>query len=236
MNKSPQPQNRNSPVRPSLWIWLAFSLAGCDPAAVDTTPQAAPKRFVYVAPPPPMATHVPEGMSQWLGLLHDLQAQISELETKFQEASTVHRETAFDELLKVDPSTLGNDQLAYIWHFADKGYFTLEREIMVKLLQDKATRESATVAKPSNIADRAQVLAARYEDHLRDLQLAIEMYAKTKDVEFSIPNQLDAEQTDILKGMVVEKLERARQECITLDIRIEQLQGRTRDYEEPIEF
>jgi hypothetical protein len=198
-------------------------LSACDNSTALPPPEE-PKRFVYVSPPPPKATHVPEGMSQWLGLLGELRQQISELEARLQDASKVHRETSFDELLKVDLSTLGNDQLAYLWHFADKGYFTLEREVKLKLLEDQQTRPATTLNAPSNIAERAQVLAARYEDHLQDLQLAVELYAKTKDVEFHIPNQLDAEQADILKGMVTEKLARASEECATLDQRIEQLQ------------
>jgi DNA-binding protein YbaB len=226
--KLPHPShNRSGPGWGRHLLWLALGLVGCD-KAVETTPQAPPKRFVYVAPPPVVATHVPDGMGQWLGLLQDLQEQISALEERFQEASALHRETAFEDLLKVDLNTLDNDQLAYLWHFADKGYFTLEREIMVKLLTDQANRAPATISAPSNIAERAQVLAERYEGHLKDLQLAVEMYGKTKEVEFAIPNQLNAEQTDILQDMVAEKLAQARQECITLDLRIEQLQGRTK--------
>jgi hypothetical protein len=68
------------------------------------------------------------------------------------------------------------------------------------------------------------VLAERYERHLQDLTVAVEMYAKTKNVEFHIPDQLNTEQRDILKGMVTEKIALARQECVTLDIRIDQLQ------------
>ncbi len=214
---------------PSVFLracWLAGAVAGltsCDNSTAVAPPEE-PKRFVYVSPPPPKATHVPEGMSQWLGLLGELQQQISELETRLQDASKVHRETSFDELLKVDINTLGNDQLAYLWHFVDKGYFTLEREIKLKLLADQQTRPTTTLNAPSNIAERAQVLAARYEDHLRDLQLAVEMYAKTQNVEFHIPNQLDEEQRNVLKGMVTEELARASEECATLDQRIEELQ------------
>jgi hypothetical protein len=104
-----------------------------------------------------------------------------------------------------------------------KDISTLEREIMIKLLEDQQERPTTTIATPTNIAERAQVLAERYEGHLRDLEVALAMYAKTKDVEFNVPNQLDAEQTDILKGMVTEKLATARMECVTLDIRIQTL-------------
>lgn len=226
-----EPQERHEfltmppPLQRLLALSLLVLLSACD-HAVETLPSEAPKRFVYFPPPPPQATHVPEGMAQWLDLLHELQAEIQGLETTLADASAVHHQTSFDDLLHVDLSTLGNDQLAYLWHFADKGYFTLEREVTVKLLEDQALRPATIVAVPTNIAERAQVLAERYADHLQDLRLAIQMYAKTKDVSFHIPNHLDAEQTDILKGMVTEKLSEAATDCATLDARITELKSR----------
>lgn len=218
-------------LRTSLLVIGAVVCCGCDSQPPPAT-EEAPKRFVYVAPPPPKATHVPEGTGQWLQLLKDLQEQIHTMEDRLEEASAVHRETSFDELLNADLETLGNDQLAYLWHFADKGFFTLEREIMLKLLEDQKSRPTSTVAAPSNIAERAQALSERFEAHLRDLELAVSMYAKTKDVEFHIPNHLDAEQTDILKGMVAEKLAQARDACAAMDARINELKGGTKEPKE----
>jgi hypothetical protein len=201
----------------------ACLLAACD-RAPDAAAPAAPKRFVYVNPPPPKATHVPEGMAEWLKLLSERRAKIEALRQQVQAVSTTHQETAFDELLKLDPYTLNNDQLCYLWHFADKGYFTVEREIMVRILQDRKERPVFQTS-ATNIAERAAQLAERYENELLDLEIALSFYVKPEDALFSIPNTMTDEQTEILRGMVNEKLIAARATCAALDEQIRSLQA-----------
>lgn len=212
----------------TLMMVAAMVLPGCDNAAVpaETPP---PQRFIYVEPPKPIATLVPEGMSQWIDTLAELNREIAEVEQKFATVSTLHRETSFDELLQIDLKTLSNDQLCYVWHFADKGYFTVEREIMLNILEERSIRESVSTSSASNIAERAQRLAERYRSHLSELQLAIDLYEKTQTQQFTIPNILDAEQLEVLRGMVEEKLSHARTECEALDARLADLRGELGD-------
>ena len=202
----------------------ALALVGCDNSASTESP--APRRFIYVEPPKPAATLVPEGMSQWIDTLAELNKEMAEVEQKFTTVSTLHRETSFDELLQMDVRTLSNDQLCYIWHFADKGYFTVEREIMLNILEERSIRESVSTSTASNIAERAQRLAERYRSHLSELRLAIDLYEKTQTQQFTIPNILDAEQLEVLRGMVVEKLAQAQTECEALDVRIADLRAK----------
>ena len=205
-------------------VAAAWALTACDSGR--ETEQPAPKPFVYVEPPKPMATHVPPGMSAMIDQLAELREKIAELEMELTEVSTVHRETSFDDLLNLDLETLGNDQLSYLWHFADKGYFTVERLIMIQILEDRLNHEDPSLAGAANIAERAKALAKRYEAQIRELQLAVDLYAERNTQQFNIPGNLTAEQTDLLRGMVKEKLSVAKQECALMDAKIEHLQKR----------
>lgn len=201
-----------------------MALTSCDRAGAPAD-QPAPQRFIYVEPPKPAATLAPEGMSQRIDKLAELNQEIREVEEKFSKVSTLHRETSFDQMLNVDLKTLGNDQLCYLWHFADKGYFTVERQIMLNILEERSIRDSVGTSAASNIAERAQRLAERYREHLNELRLAIDLYEKTQSQPFTIPSVLDEEQVEVLRGMVVEKLAQAKTECDTLDARIAELRA-----------
>ena len=210
--------SRLSGVLALLW------LVGCDRTEVSSEPPPPP-RFIYVEPPRPLATSVPEGMSAWIDKLEELNQEIDQVEEKLATVSTIHQQTPFDQLLQADLSTLGNDQLCYLWHFADKGYFTVEREIMLNVLEERQIRQSVPAVTASNIAERAQTLADRYRGHLSELRMAIDLYEKTQTSQFTIPNNLDAEQVEVLRGMVTEKLTLAKSECDTLDARIAELKN-----------
>ena len=212
------------PATITLLSMAVLVLVGCDNAAAPAE-SPAPQRFIYVEPPKPVATLVPEGMSQWIDTLAELNQEMEAVEQKFTTVSTVHRETSFDELLQIDPNTLSNDQLCYVWHFSDKGYFTVEREIMLNILEERSIRESVSTSTASNIAERAQRLTERYRSHLSELRLAIDLYEKTQTQQFTVPNILDAEQLEVLRGMVVEKLGQAKTECDVLDARIADLRA-----------
>lgn len=200
------------------------ALTACD-SGQQGTGDTGPKRFVYTPPPKPRATKVPDGMSDWIDVLGELRAQIGEMEAKLLEVSAVHRQTAFDDLLQLNPDELGNEQLSYLWHFADKGYFTIEREIMLRILQDRGKRTLSSMEAAGNIAERAKVLAERYEAQLYEMELAIALYGKRHTEQFSIPGNLTAEQTDILRGMVHEKLDNAKEACALLDQQIQALRN-----------
>jgi hypothetical protein len=212
-----------------LPCWGTLVVAACLVTACDSgreTDPPAPKPFVYVEPPKPVATHVPAGMSAMIDQLAELREKIAELEMELTEVSTVHRETSFDDLLNLDPDTLGNDQLSYLWHFADKGYFTVERLIMIQILEDRLNHDDVSLAGAANIAERAKALSKRYEAQIRELQLAVDLYAERNTQQFNIPENLTAEQTDLLRGMVKEKLSVAKQECAVMDAKIDHLQKR----------
>ncbi len=204
-----------------LPVVISLVLSGCG----DSGPPQEPRRFVYPLPPPRVATHLPEGLGEWLKLLDEMRRQIADLEGKVSEHLALHRATPFDAFLQLDPAGLPKDQLSYLWHFADKGYFTVEREIIVRILEERhrnATQPSAA----GNIADRARNLALEYEQRLNDLQAASELYEKTKQGDFHVPATLNDEQLDVLRDMVREKLAAVRTEVARLDARIAELQGR----------
>jgi len=205
---------------PARLLAVLFFLVSC--GEKEAPPE--PKRFVYPLPQPRVATHVPEGLGEWLKLLEEMRRQIGSLEEKIAEHQQLHQATPFDEFLGLDPAALQKDQLSYLWHFADKGYFTVEREIIIKILESRRAGGNVPEA-ATNIADRAKNLASEYEQRLNDLQTASELYEKTRQGEFHVPGRLNDEQLDVLRGMVREKLATARAEVARLDARIAELQG-----------
>ena len=66
-----------------LPCWGTLVVAACLVTACDSgreTEPPAPKPFVYVEPPKPIATHVPAGMSAMIDQLAELREKIAELE------------------------------------------------------------------------------------------------------------------------------------------------------------
>lgn len=171
-----------------------------------------------------MATMAPEGMSQWLDLLAELRAEIDKIEANVSQASEVHRQNSFDALIQLNPDTMEKDQLCYLWHFAEKGYFTVEREIMVTILEDRKKRWQSGPSTAVNIADRASLLAEKYESRLHELHVALELYAKSQEGKFYIPASLSEEEIGVLRGMVKEKLETIKTKIAELDLKIDELQ------------
>jgi hypothetical protein len=204
-------------VLPGIAAAACF-LSGC---GRDELPEA-PKRFVYPPQPAPVATKVPADTHEWVGLAKKIQEDLTDVEKRMDEDQKIFRENSFDAFLDMDLSTMEKDQLAYLWHFADKGYFTVEREIMVKILEDRQVRPVALDA-GGNIAHRAQRLAETYQNRLHDFKTALELYQKTKMGDFHIPGGLDQEQIEVLRDMVREKLAEARRETSRLDARIAEL-------------
>lgn len=205
-------------------LGLVIAVMGCVSCGNQADSEQEPKRFVYKEAPTPIISQVPPEMSGLLDMLGDLRGKIGDFETKLLEASAVHRQMAFDDLLTADLSEMGNDELSYLWHFADKGYFTVEREIMIRILEDRQSRDPVDNLPSGNITQRAEILAERYKAKLHELSLALEMYDKRGQEEFTIPQNLTAEQTDILRTMVREQLDRIGQQCATLDAKIKELQ------------
>jgi hypothetical protein len=212
------------------WIALAFAALGTVAfVACEKSPPPrsdATRRFVYVSPPPRVATSVPDGLTNWIQILNAQREEMLTLQEKLASQQEIHVTNKFDDFLKTDPTTLGREELAALWHFADKGYFTVERDIVIKLLEDRLGEKQGQPGGGDAMLERARTLAEQNELKLRDLRTANEMYAKVHQGEFHVPATLDAQGMETLQGMVREKLTTASLEVSKLEERIRDLQTR----------
>jgi Skp family chaperone for outer membrane proteins len=215
------------PFRSSCLLVFAC-LLGCDgPKVEQNEAVSAPRRFIYRASPPRVATHLPENFSQWSRVLQSQHTEMQALQAKLAEKREIHLANHFDDFLKADLSTLAAEPLASLWHFADKGYFTIERRIVKRLLEDRLAESDPQLnpAKGSNIGERAALFAKQNELKIRDLRTAAELYdALQAKGEFPIPQPANPEELEALRKLAADKLQGTRQEITTLDAEIQQLQ------------
>jgi hypothetical protein len=230
VNCAPQPSIVNLPsARKGLGSLLPLlALVGLVVVSCEKAPPSktdGPRRFVYVSPPPRVASSVPEGLTNWIRVLNTQREEMLSLQEKLAAEQEIHLTNKFDDFLKADPATLGREELATLWHFADKGYFTVERRIIIKLLEDRLAEKSSQASGGDAMLERAKSLAEQNEMKLRDLRTASEMYAAVHKGEFYVPEVLDAEGMETLQGMVRDKLNAAAAEVAKLESRIKELQS-----------
>lgn len=149
-----------------------------------------------------------------------MRQDLSSLEAKLQEHQQIFQDNPFDTFLEAELGGLSRDQLAYLWHFADKGYFTVQREILLRLLEDRLEHHGEATPTAATIADRAKNLALKYEQRLRDLKTAVELYEKTQQGDFHVPTTLTDDQMAVLRDLVAEKLVAAKKQAAELDEKI----------------
>jgi hypothetical protein len=183
------------------------------------------KRFVYVPPPPRKATHLPADFNQWTKILASQHQEMQLLQQKLSTDQEIHLANRFDEFLQLDLSVLNPEQLGSLWHFADKGYFTIERRIILRLLEDRL-RENDPHQDPAqgqDISQRAALLAKQNELKLRDLRTATELYESLNTKEFPLPDAVNQEQLAALLTLTSQKMDATRAELAQLDQQIETL-------------
>ncbi|MGI8601441.1 MAG: hypothetical protein ACR2OZ_00415 [Verrucomicrobiales bacterium] len=157
------------------------------------------------------------------GLMHE------QLEKQFDEAQAFFRENQLDGLLDLDPWTLPADELYYLHHFCEKGYFTAEREILIKLLENRLGRRTfgslARTPASSGVAARLQTAVSSREERIDDLRTAMDVYRRGRETEISVPQNLTPEQDQSLRAVVVQKIAEERRKRDALDARVAELQG-----------
>jgi hypothetical protein len=240
---SPRPPAEPWPARPTTthaptgWEWFAqwnfptqlflFSVvvaAGMwwldrpepKPPVADLAPVARP-----AAKPRPRLR--PETFD-WLYRLRETQVVTDQLEAEFAEAQQFYREYALDEFLDFDPWSLAADEVVTLTHFCDHGFFTVEREILVKILERKHLdhRPGASVAGGGATA-RLEAAALDRETRLASLREAAELYRRGRSSEVVLPGTLPPEEDQALRARLVDKLAAVRRERTRLDARIGEL-------------
>lgn len=238
---TPRPQSLPSPGghAPTGWDWFAqwsfptqfflFALviaAGMwwmdPPAPVSST--NAP------APPASSATNRqarlrPETFD-WLNRLRETQVVTDELEAEFAKAQQFYREYALDEFLDFDPWSLGTDEVITLTHFCEQGFFTVEREILIKILERKIIdTDDGAQAAPRGATARLQAAARDRESRLASLREAADLYRRGRSAEVALPGSLTPEDDQARRASLVDKLAGVRRERERLDTRIAELNG-----------
>jgi hypothetical protein len=202
-------------------------LAACDPVDSPTAPRP---RYKPPVPEPRRAIKTSADNSRWIEAWRDLRSRLAPLEQQLAEAQKFHAENQFDSFLDLDPEAIEKDQLCSLFHFLERGYFTVERRILIHLLERRLERAAAPLAIPSGSAPRLKerLAAAMQRDELRmvDLETAIEFYREPDTNEFQIPESLTDDEMSELRTAVAAMLDDTRSTVAELDEKLAALKAR----------
>lgn len=160
----------------------------------------------------------------WLNRLRETQVVTNELEAEFAKAQEFYREYALDEFLDFDPWSLGTDEVITLTHFCDHGFFTVEREILIKILERKVIdTDAGAQTAPRGATARLEAAARDRESRLASLREAAELYRRGRSAEVALPGSLTPEDDQARRASLVDKLAGVRRERTRLDARIAEL-------------
>jgi hypothetical protein len=201
-------------------------LPACGPDEPAVTPRAP-----FRAPPPETRkTDRPaRENSLWLQAWRDLRERIQPLTEQMLELQKFFAENNLDPLLELDPATLETDRLCSLFHFLERGCFTVEREILVELLERRLTRPqtalSAADGRRLRLKDHLAAAMQRDEQRLMDIESAIVRYQAVTGGDFHIPESLTPEELYELRTTVRRMMDETRHAVDQLDARIASLQA-----------
>jgi hypothetical protein len=222
---------------PTGWDWFAqwpfptqlfcFSLviaAGMWWSDRPAPAAAAPEPTPVAKPAPKPRPRLRPETFDWLNRLRETQVVSDQLEAEFAEAQAFYREYALDEFLDFDPWSLGTDEVVTLTHFCDQGFFTVEREILIKILERKV------IDQPEHGTSEARGATARLEAAARDretrlgsLREAAELYRRGRSTQVTIPGAMTPEEDQSLRARLVDKLAGVRRDRERLEARIAEL-------------
>ena len=203
-----------------LALPAAISLTACDPVRESPGP---PNGAAYVAPlPEPRRNPQPSPeVHRWLAASASVREELTTLRKELSGLQQFHVENHFDDFLALDPATLDPAQLCYLGHFLERGYFRIEREILLQLLTARHDRADAGSGAgsppPGDIAARLQASLKRDETLLIDLEAAIAKYRAPGDEPFQIPAVLTEAGLAALRTKVTSQLTAERHKIADLD-------------------
>jgi hypothetical protein len=197
---------------------VCLLLPACDP--VDS-PSPAPARYKAPKLETRRATAAKPENVLWLNAWRNLRTDLEPLQEKLSSLQQFHADNRFDSFLGIDPETLDDVQLCTLYQFLERGYFTVERRILIDLLKRRLER----IAEPapqteSSLKDR--LAGAMHHDELRmmDIETAIDYYKKTSTADLQIPNSLSDTEREELLTNVNRMVEKARSEVAEMDAKI----------------
>ncbi len=202
-------------------------LSGCEPG--NDPNYTGPTRYQAPLPSPRRAANADPENAQWLAAWRDLREQLAPLEEKLAAAQKMHLDYHFDAFLNLDPETIGIEQLCSLFHFLQRGYFTVERQVLIHLLERRLERTTTPLTLPggsqSSLKDR--LAAAMHRDELRmvDLETALAFYRQPGDGDLQIPASLTEGEEAELRTAVSGMLEETQKSVEEMDAKIEKLKA-----------
>ncbi len=202
-------------------------LSACDPT--NDPNYTGPPRYQAPLPSPRRAENADPENAQWLAAWRDLRTQLAPLEEKLAAAQKMHLDYHFDAFLNLDPETIGIEQLCSLFHFLQRGYFTVERQVLIHLLERRLERTTTPLTLPggsqSSLKDR--LAAAMHRDELRmvDLETALAFYRQPGDGDLQIPASLTPEEEAELRTTVSGMLEETQKSVEEMDAKIATLKA-----------
>jgi hypothetical protein len=202
-------------------------LSACGPS--DESAAGPPPRYRAPLPEPRRTAKPSKETAQWLAAWRDLRTRLAPLEEALAEAQKVHADYQFDAFLELDPHSVGKDQLCSLYHFLERGWFTVEREAVIHLLERRLERATAppVITAPARPRLKDGFAAAMQRDELRmlDIESAIEYYQKPGDADFQIPTSLTEDELLELRGAVADMLEETLGTVAEMDEKIARLKS-----------
>jgi len=194
-----------------------------------TSPPTYSTAATQPSPPKKTRPHPRPELFDWLNRLRETQVVTDQLEAEFADAQQFYRDYALDEFLEFDPWSLGADEVATLTHFCDHGFFTVEREILIRILERKILDQPADAPRvPEGAAARLEAAAQDRESRLASLREAAELYRRGRSAEIIVPANLTPEEDQARRARLVDKLATVRRERDRLDARIAELNAQLR--------
>jgi len=196
--------------------------AACDPVRENPRPVHS-AAFIAPLPEPRRNPNPAPEIHRWLAASSAVRKELMNLRGELAGLQQFHVENHFDNFLALDPATLDPAQLCYLDHFLERGYFRIEREILVQLLASRRGRAAGNSdlgnLPAADIAARLQASLQRDETLLIDLEAAIARYRAPGDEPFQIPAVLTQPDLDNLRRKVTLQLSTEREKIADLDAR-----------------
>lgn len=205
-------------------LGLAAALASCGPVEEKSAP---PPVLIYIAPQVEVQRRNPNPSPEihhWLEASASVRTQLASLRKELAGVQQLHVENHFDDFLSMDPATLQAGQLCYLQHFLERGFFRIEREVLLQLLEARGSRaRAAQTPVTRDIAGRLQSALERDETLLIDLESAIARYRSPGEEPFQIPTLLTETQVGEIRAAVTKLLDAERLKIRELDSKIDAL-------------
>jgi hypothetical protein len=216
-------------MNPRLAIAI-ISFTGFFPACGPVEEKAGPPAgTTFVAPPvePRRNPNPSPEVHRWLEASASVRTQLAGLKEELAGLQQFHVTNHFDDFLAMDPAVLDAGQLTYLRHFLERGYFRIEREVLLQLLESRTARASNSQA-PANgdIAGRLQSALHRDETLMIDLETAIARYRAPGQDPFQVPVVLTEAELTSLREKVTSLLGAERAKVAELDQKIRDLQNK----------